>query len=268
MCRCWSSAWAAPPMPGNLHTRSASRWTSCTQTLRGPLTRHWGSHPDSHPGSRYEQGGALSLQVSPSGSFFQCKLVCWETLPSDLLPPLRLQISPYAKLLPMLAGIGSPGTLQEVRAAGRRGGKGCLMRRGGEKGGLQRRSQPGAAHNHLHTSNEQNCVCFSQVCVWFSCFFLSGRRSLQSARVLSLLNSELCIPAQRVSSPPLERGLCVYASPPISPQVIRGYVGDSASKPIYDSPTPFDVLGTGFQRPMELATLRLFNMIGILPKCE
>ena len=50
--------------------------------------------------------------------------------------------------------------------------------------------------------------------------------------------------------------------------MIRGYVGDSASKPIYDSPTPFDVLGTGFQRPMELATLRLFNMIGILPKCE
>ena len=55
---------------------------------------------------------------------------------------------------------------------------------------------------------------------------------------------------------------------PPPPQVIRGYVGDSASKPIYDSPTPFDVLGTGFQRPMELATLRLFNMIGILPKCE
>ena len=52
------------------------------------------------------------------------------------------------------------------------------------------------------------------------------------------------------------------------PQVLRGYVGDSASKPVYDSPTPFDVLGTGYQRPFELATLRLFNMIGILPKCE
>ena len=45
----------------------------------------------------------LSLQVSPTGFFFQCELVCWETLLSDLLPPLRLQISPYAKLLPMLA---------------------------------------------------------------------------------------------------------------------------------------------------------------------
>lgn len=51
-------------------------------------------------------------------------------------------------------------------------------------------------------------------------------------------------------------------------KVIRGYFGDKSGKPIYDSPTPFDVLGTGYQRPFELATLRLFNMIGILPKCE
>lgn len=51
-------------------------------------------------------------------------------------------------------------------------------------------------------------------------------------------------------------------------QVIRGYFGDKSSKQIYDSPNPFDVLGTGYQRPFELATLRLFNMIGILPKCE
>lgn len=51
-------------------------------------------------------------------------------------------------------------------------------------------------------------------------------------------------------------------------QVLRGYVGDREAKPVFDSPTPFDVLGTGYQRPFELATLRLFNMIGILPKCE
>ena len=29
--------------------------------------------------------------------------------------PPGLQINPYVKLLPMLAGIGSPGTVQEVR---------------------------------------------------------------------------------------------------------------------------------------------------------
>lgn len=51
-------------------------------------------------------------------------------------------------------------------------------------------------------------------------------------------------------------------------QVIRGYVGDRSSKPVFDQATPFDVLGTGYQRPFELATLRLFNMVGILPKCE
>ena len=56
---------------------------------------------------------------------------------------------------------------------------------------------------------------------------------------------------------------------PIHPmQVVRGYVGDQQSKPVFDSPTPFDVLGTGYQRPFELATLRLFNMIGVLSKCE
>ena len=30
----------------------------------------------------------------------------------------------------------------------------------------------------------------------------------------------------------------------------------------------FDSLGAGYQRPFELATLRLQNMAGILPKCE
>jgi hypothetical protein len=33
-----------------------------------------------------------------------------------------MNISPYAKLLPMLAGIGSPGTVQEVRSLIRRCG--------------------------------------------------------------------------------------------------------------------------------------------------
>ena len=50
-------------------------------------------------------------------------------------------------------------------------------------------------------------------------------------------------------------------------QVLRGYVGDRSAKPVYEGSTPFNVLGGGYQRPFELATLRLSNMAGILPKC-
>ncbi len=28
-------------------------------------------------------------------------------------------------------------------------------------------------------------------------------------------------------------------------QVVRGYVGDQEAKPVFDGPTPFDILGTG-----------------------
>ncbi|GAX81819.1 hypothetical protein CEUSTIGMA_g9247.t1 [Chlamydomonas eustigma] len=55
-------------------------------------------------------------------------------------------------------------------------------------------------------------------------------------------------------------------SPGTLQEVFRGYLGDKSSKPVFEGPTPFDVLGTGYQRPMELATLRLFNMVAILPK--
>ena len=50
-------------------------------------------------------------------------------------------------------------------------------------------------------------------------------------------------------------------------QVLRGYTGDRSARPVFEGSTPFDVLGPGYQRPFELATLRLSNMIGILPKC-
>ena len=53
-------------------------------------------------------------------------------------------------------------------------------------------------------------------------------------------------------------------SPGTLQEVIRGYVGDRDAKQIFDR-SPFDVLGKGYQRPFELATLRLSNMIGILP---
>ncbi|MEW5308289.1 MAG: hypothetical protein WDW38_000259 [Sanguina aurantia] len=60
--------------------------------------------------------------------------------------------------------------------------------------------------------------------------------------------------------------LAGIGSPGTFQEVIRGYIGDRSSKPVFDQATPFDVLGTGYQRPFELATLRLFNMVGILPK--
>ena len=53
-------------------------------------------------------------------------------------------------------------------------------------------------------------------------------------------------------------------------QVIRGYVGDRSAEPIFAGTQlgrAFDTLGGGYQRPFELATLRLQNMAGILPKC-
>ncbi|MEW5305746.1 MAG: hypothetical protein WDW36_008265 [Sanguina aurantia] len=60
--------------------------------------------------------------------------------------------------------------------------------------------------------------------------------------------------------------LAGIGSPGTFQEVIRGYMGDRDSKAVFDQATPFDVLGTGYQRPFELATLRLFNMVGILPK--
>eukprot|EP00879_Flechtneria_rotunda_P025975 GHRR01027642.1.p1 GENE.GHRR01027642.1~~GHRR01027642.1.p1 ORF type:complete len:151 (+),score=48.13 GHRR01027642.1:67-453(+) len=49
-------------------------------------------------------------------------------------------------------------------------------------------------------------------------------------------------------------------------QVIRGYIGDQSARQVFQESSPFDILGKGYQRPFELATLRLLNMVGILPK--
>ena len=51
-------------------------------------------------------------------------------------------------------------------------------------------------------------------------------------------------------------------------QVLRGYIGDRNSRPIWGGRQPFDVLGSGYQRPFELATLRLFHMYGVLSMCK
>ena len=97
----------------------------------------------------------------------------------------------------MLAGIGSPGTLQEVRS-------------------------------HAQPKQEQ------QDTVW--------RHRCRMLPILACLS-----------------------------QVIRGYIGDRDAPPVFEGTRlgqAFDVLGSGYQRPFELATLRLQNMAGILPKCE
>eukprot|EP00882_Tetradesmus_deserticola_P017039 GHRQ01018226.1.p1 GENE.GHRQ01018226.1~~GHRQ01018226.1.p1 ORF type:complete len:297 (+),score=106.89 GHRQ01018226.1:869-1759(+) len=60
--------------------------------------------------------------------------------------------------------------------------------------------------------------------------------------------------------------LAGIGSPGTLQEVIRGYVGDRSARPVFNSATPFDILGLNYQRPFELATLRLFNMVGILPK--
>lgn len=53
-------------------------------------------------------------------------------------------------------------------------------------------------------------------------------------------------------------------------QVIRGYVGDRSAEPVLDGAlgAAFGVLGAGYQRPLELATLRLQNMAAVLSDCE
>ncbi len=86
-----------------------------------------------------------------------------------------VQVSPYLKLLPMLAGIGSPGTVQ---------------------------ARPPAP---------------------FSCSGRTGHGDLGWAHL---------------------RG-CPLCSHPRPQEVLRGYVGDQSAKPVFDSPTPFDILGTG-----------------------
>jgi hypothetical protein len=54
-------------------------------------------------------------------------------------------------------------------------------------------------------------------------------------------------------------------------EVLRGYLGDSSAKPLFEEDTQlgkaFGVVGQGYQRPFELATVRLQNMVGSLSNC-
>lgn len=60
--------------------------------------------------------------------------------------------------------------------------------------------------------------------------------------------------------------LAGIGSPGTIQEVLRGYVGDRSSRPVWDGNVAFNVLGKGYQRPFELATLRLNHMVNILPR--
>ena len=52
-------------------------------------------------------------------------------------------------------------------------------------------------------------------------------------------------------------------------EVLRGYAGDRSQAPVFSGEgNLFNVLGSGYQRPFELATLRLQNMNLVLSHCE
>ena len=57
--------------------------------------------------------------------------------------------------------------------------------------------------------------------------------------------------------------LAGIGSPGTILRVIKGYVGDKEGEPIF-GPGPFDILGKGYQRPMERATQRLMSMGAVL----
>lgn len=57
--------------------------------------------------------------------------------------------------------------------------------------------------------------------------------------------------------------LAGIGSPGTIGRVVRGYVGDRDGDEIFGR-GPFDILGKGYQRPMERATQRLFNMGAVL----
>lgn len=65
--------------------------------------------------------------------------------------------------------------------------------------------------------------------------------------------------------------LAGVSSPGTLREVVRGYVGDRSSGQIYGGDTmlgkAFGTLGSGYQRPFELATQRLINMQASLSNC-
>lgn len=58
--------------------------------------------------------------------------------------------------------------------------------------------------------------------------------------------------------------LAGLGSPGTMQEVARGYLGDRSAPPIFEGSGPFDILGKNYQRPMELATLRLNSMVTVL----
>lgn len=55
--------------------------------------------------------------------------------------------------------------------------------------------------------------------------------------------------------------LAGIGSPGTIQEVLRGYVGDRAAKPLFLSPSPFDILGKGYQRPFEVRPWRALRLV-------
>ena len=60
--------------------------------------------------------------------------------------------------------------------------------------------------------------------------------------------------------------LAGLGSPGTMREVARGYLGDRSAPPVFEKAGPFDILGKDYQRPMELATLRLNSMVTVLSR--
>ena len=60
--------------------------------------------------------------------------------------------------------------------------------------------------------------------------------------------------------------LAGLGSPGTMQEVARGYLGDRSAPPVFEKAGPFDILGKDYQRPMELATLRLNSMVTVLSR--
>lgn len=171
----------------------------------------------------------------------------------------------------MLAGIGSPGTIQEVskqpccrpqptpppaRTATSLQGHPDLVRIGSD---LHATLQAVLCiHNKFIGTSEFSAVVRK----------LGGTVSISICQKTAVLATAWSVCIQNLFLFKLLANECMFADHWLSIQVFRGYVGDRSSKPVWEGQVAFDVLGTGYQRPFELATLRLNHMVNILPRCK
>jgi hypothetical protein len=146
-----------------------------------------------------------------------------------------IEVSPYAKLLPMLMGIGSPGTLQEVRPLGE-GTVRCRLCAALAASLRQSKLEPIRPSGHSSAHHERRCVR----CVCSAGHSVRARYGHSVRQQGHERRTVAQWPPKQLAH--VRSGL---------PSARRGYVGDSNAKPVFSSPTPFDILGQGYQRPFE-----------------